>query len=229
MKKIAILQSHYIPWKGYFDLMNMVDEFVLYDDAQYVRRSWHNRNKVKSSQGAIWLTIPINVKGKFRQTINQTEVGDESWSQLHWKTIKQCYSKARYFNAYKDFFKAFYLHNKETNLSSINAQLIGIVNEILGIHTKITNSSDYYLTGGKTDKLLAICEQASAKIYVSGPAARNYFDQKSAGRKFVSVEWMDYSGYPEYTQLYGNFEHKVTILDLIFNEGPNARKYLKSF
>lgn len=228
LKKIAILQSNYIPWKGYFDLINMVDEFVLYDDMQYTRRDWRNRNKVYTNQGLKWLTIPVEAKGKFHQKINETLVSNNEYSVKHWQTITQNYSKASYFKEYKDIFENFYLNNDEEYLSQINFQLIKIVNQILGIDTVIKWSSDFDLVGGQTEKLVGICQQAGADIYLSGPAAQDYFDEGLAEQAGIKVEWMDYSGYPEYNQLHEPFEHGVTILDLIFNEGPNANKYMKS-
>lgn len=229
MKKVAILQSNYIPWKGYFDLINMVDEFVLYDDMQYTRRDWRNRNKIKTPQGPKWLSIPVEVKGKYFQKINETLVSDKSWTVTHWQTIKQFYSKTPFFKDYKEIFEEFYMNNQEARLSLINAGLIELVNSILGIQTKITWSSDYELFEGRTEKLLGICRQSGADVYLSGPAAKDYFDESLAEDMGIQVEWMDYSGYPEYSQLYPPFEHGVTILDLIFNEGPNAKSFMKSF
>jgi hypothetical protein len=229
MKKVAIVQPLYIPWKGYFDLINVVDEFVIYDETQYQRRSWQSRNKLKTSQGLKWLSIPIDVKKKYDQKINKTFVSDQRWAESHWKTISNCYSKAKFFKELKPLFEEFYLNNTEKNLCLINLNLIKLVCSLLGIKTKITRSSDYVITGDKTEKLLNICRQASADVYISGPAARHYFDETVAMKMGVSVEWMDYSSYPEYSQLFSNFEHNVTILDLIFNVGTKAPKYMKSF
>jgi hypothetical protein len=229
MKKIAILQSNYIPWKGYFDLINMVDEFVLYDDMQYTRRDWRNRNKIQTPSGLKWLSIPVETKGKYHQKINETNVSDTLWSVKHWQTIKQFYSKAPFFKEYKNVFEDVYLNNSESQLSQINYKFILLINEILGIKTKISRSSDFELVDGQTEKLLGICQQAGADVYLSGPAAKEYFDEAVSEEMGISVEWMDYSGYTVYGQLYSPFEHGVTILDLIFNEGPNATNYMKSF
>lgn len=119
--------------------------------------------------------------------------------------------------------------NDEFNLSIINYFLLQAINKILGIQTKITSSRDYILEGDRTQKLLNICKQANASIYVSGPKAKSYFDENLAQENGIQVEWMDYSGYREYTQLYPPFVYNVSILDLIFNEGENAKMYLKSF
>lgn len=229
MKKVAILQSNYIPWKGYFDLINMVDEFVVFDDMQYTRRDWRNRNKIKTSQGVKWLTIPVDVKGKYLQKINETRISDPRWSIKHWQTIKQSYAKSRYFRAYRDLFEEYYLNTNEEFLSSINIGLIKIVNKILGITTRLHYSSEFYLNEGQTEKLLGICQQLGADVYLSGPAAREYFDERLANRMGIQIEWMNYSDYPLYSQMYPPFDHGVTILDLIFNEGPNATQFMKSF
>ncbi len=229
MKKIAILQSNYIPWKGYFDLINMVDEFVLYDDMQYTRRDWRNRNKIKTPNGPIWLSIPVEVKGKYFQKINETIINEADWNKKHWQTIVHNYSKTKYFKDYKEFFEHLYLSCDEKLLSQINYKFIVAINEILGIQTKLRWSSEFDLVDGQTEKLLGICKQSNADIYLSGPAAKDYFDENLAKQENIAVEWMDYSGYDEYTQLHQPFEHGVSILDLIFNEGPNATKFMKSF
>lgn len=228
-KSVAILQSNYIPWKGYFDLINMVDEFVLYDDMQYTKRDWRNRNKIKTSNGLFWLTIPVEVKGKYFQKINETIVSEKDWAKKHWQTITNNYSKAKHFKEYKAIFEEFYLNCEETHLSKINYSLIQIINKILGIKTKISWSSDYELIDGQTEKLLGICQQAGADVYLSGPAAKDYFDEELAQSMGIKVEWMDYSGYPEYQQLYSPFEHGVSIIDLIFNKGERSKEFLKSF
>jgi len=109
MKKIAISQSNYIPWKGYFDLINIVDEFVIYDDAQYTKNDWRNRNKVQTQNGPTWLTIPVDTKGKLNQSISQAQVLNQLWRAKHWKTIAQSYAKSPYFTEYKDRFEKLYL------------------------------------------------------------------------------------------------------------------------
>lgn len=229
MKRIAILQSNYIPWKGYFDLINFVDEFVLYDDMQYTRRDWRNRNKLKTLQGLKWLSIPVLVKGKYYQKISDTIVSDKCWAIDHWQTIQQFYSKCEHFRDYREPIEEIYLGGLSDHLSQINFRFIKVINSILGIQTKITWSSDYELMEGRTEKLLGICQQAGAGIYVSGPAAQDYFDKPLADKMGIQVEWMDYSGYPEYRQPYPPFEHGVSILDLIFNQGPEATSFMKTF
>jgi hypothetical protein len=227
LKKVAILQSNYIPWKGYFDLIRLVDEFILYDDMQYTRRDWRNRNKIKTPNGLQWLTIPVEVKGKYFQKINETTVSDPEWARSHWSTIKSFYSKAPYFREYKDVFENFYLSTTEPFLSKINYELILIINKILGIKTKISWSSDYILSEGKTERLLDLTLQAGGTEYISGPAAKDYIEPELFEKAGVLLSWMDYSGYNEYPQLYPPFEHGVSVIDLIFNTGPEAINFLK--
>jgi len=227
MKKISISQSNYIPWLGYFDLINRVDEFILYDDVQYTRRDWRNRNKIKTPKGLKWLTIPVDVKGKYFQKINETKISDKGWAVKHWQQIKQNYAKAKNFKKYKDIFEELYLSCKEEYLSEINHKFIIAINQILGIKTKIRFSGEFEIYGDRTEKLINICKQCSATVYISGPAAKTYFDEELAKKENIQVKWMNYDNYKEYGQLYPPFEHGVTILDLIFN--TDATKFMKSF
>lgn len=229
MKKVAILQSNYIPWKGYFDLINMVDEFILYDDMQYTKRDWRNRNKIQTPQGLKWLSISVVVKGKYFQKISETKISDKDWGKKHWAMIKQNYSKAPYFKEYKDIFEELYLNCNEEYLSQINYKFILAICKILGITTNIRWSSEFDRIDGQTEKLLGICKDCNADIYLSGASAQDYFDMELAKKENIEVEWMDYGGYKEYHQMFEPFEHGVSILDLIFNEGSNAIMLMKSF
>lgn len=231
MKCVAILQSNYIPWKGYFDLINMVDEFILYDDVQYTRRDWRNRNKIKSPQGSFWLTIPVNVKGKFDQRICDTEVSDDKWVSIHWKAITLNYAKAKHFKEVSCYLEQFYQECKgECLLSKINYRFIHGLCNLLGIKTKISLSSDYELHDGRSERLLSLCQQAGATEYLSGPAAKSYLDEQMFLGQGIGVQWMNYNGYPEYEQCFPPFIHEVSIIDLLMNEGiEGSKKYMLSF
>ncbi len=228
-KKVAIVQSNYIPWKGYFDMINSVDEFILYDDMQYTRRDWRNRNKIKTPKGLIWLTIPVEVKGKYYQTIKDTIISDPQWNITHWKTIAQNYSKSKFFPEYKDLFEELYLGSQDTLLSNINYGFLKAICDMLNINTKLSWSMDYNLIEGKTERLLDLCKQSQATEYISGPGAKDYIQEEMFSQEGIKLSYMEYSGYPEYEQLYPPFEHGVSILDLIFNQGVNATKFMKSF
>jgi hypothetical protein len=230
MKKVAILQSNYIPWKGYFDLIAAVDEFVLYDDMQYTRRDWRNRNQVKTPQGVQWITVPVQAKGKYYQRIRDTVINGNNWATEHWKTLTQNYKRAPCFAEISHWLESIYLEEKFTYLSELNRRLIEAICQYLGIMTKISNSWDYRLLEGKTERLACICAQAGATEYISGPAAKDYVDEQVFHDMGIKLSWFDYNGYPEYTQLWGKFVHGVTILDLLFNCGqkaPHAMRYTK--
>ena len=228
-KRVAIVQSNYIPWKGYFDLINSVDEFILFDDVQYTVRDWRNRNKIKTSRGVIWLSIPVEVKGRFHQRIREARVSDGNWQATHWKSLAQAYSKAPYFARYREHLEALYQGSFSPYLSEINYTFLSTLCLLLGIHTPLTWSWDYDLVPGKTERLVSLCQQAGATEYVSGPAAKSYLDETLFAEAEIGVRWMDYSDYPEYHQLFPPFEHAVSVLDLLFNEGPYAWRYMKSF
>lgn len=225
-KRIAILQSNYIPWKGYFDLINSVDEFILYDDMQYTRRDWRNRNRIKTPHGPLWLTIPVHVKGRFHQRIRDAEVSDPTWAARHWRSLVHAYSRAPFWHRYRDGLEALYLDCRETHLSAVNRRFLNALCDWLNIRTPIRDSSEYRLIDGKTERLVDICRQAGATHYLSGPAAKDYVVPELFSRAGIELEWMDYSGYPEYAQLYPPFDHHVSVLDLILCTGPGARHYL---
>ncbi len=228
MKRVAIVQSNYIPWKGYFDLIGRCDEFILYDDVQYTRRDWRNRNRIKSPTGLQWLTIPVEVAGKYHQRVCDTRVSDPGWGRRHWTTLTQSYAQAPYFRHYRSLFEPLYLSDDEPLLSRINHRFIAAIVATLGFGTKLSWSSDYPLSEGRSERLVQLCLACGATNYLSGPAAKEYLDEALFAAAGIDVEWMDYSGYPEYPQLNGKFEHGVTILDLLFNTGPDAVRYMKA-
>lgn len=228
-KRVAILQSNYIPWKGYFDLINSVDEFILYDDMQFTRRDWRNRNKIKTPTGVQWLTIPVAVKGKYFQKINETQIQEPDWGRRHYETLRTNYLKTPHFHEYDSLLNELYLGDSPSNLSEVNYRFLKAICGLLGIKTKISWSSDYRLDEGKTERLVSLCQQAGGTSYLSGPAAKDYIDTACFNNAGIELHWMDYSGYPEYPQRFPPFDHGVTILDLLFNVGPDAPKYMKSF
>lgn len=226
-KRIAIVQSNYIPWKGYFDLIAAVDEFILYDDMQYTRRDWRNRNQIKTPQGVQWLSIPVLAKGKYYQKIRETEIDGDTWAATHWKSLTQNYRRAPHFAEIADWLEPLYLANTYTHISPLNRCFIEAVCDYLGIRTKISNSWDYPLADGKTERLADLCIKAVGSEYISGPAAKGYIEENVFADNSIKLTWYDYAGYPEHPQLWGKFTHHVTILDLLFNCGKNAHRYMR--
>lgn len=226
MKKVAILQSNYIPWKGYFDMIAAVDEFILYDDMQYTRRDWRNRNQIKTPQGVQWLTVPVQVKGKYDQKIKETAIDGSDWAVAHWKALAQNYRRAPYFDEVAAWLEPLYIESC-THISQLNRRFIEAICHYLGIKTVISNSWDYTLLDGKTERLADLCKQAGGTEYISGPSAKDYVEERIFTDMGITLTWFDYAGYPEYPQLWGEFTHGVTILDLLFNCGKDAHRYMR--
>lgn len=228
MKTIVIIQSNYIPWKGYFDLIGMADEVILYDDMQYTRRDWRNRNRIRTPHGTQWLTVPVQTKGKYLQKIRETEIVGSQWQEDHWRALCLNYGKAAHFAEIEQWLKPLYLEREYRFISVLNRALIEAVCAYIGIPTLITNSWNYSLIDGKSERLAKLCSQAGGTQYLSGPSARDYIDESVFANCGISVAWADYTGYPDYPQQWGNdCIHDVTILDLLMNCGKDSVKYMK--
>jgi hypothetical protein len=226
-KTIAIIQSCYIPWRGFFDFMDEVDEFILYDDVQFVKRHWHNRNKIKTSNGSLWLSIPVETKGKFAQDINETMIAG-SWTKQHWRSIQNAYAKAPHFPTYGPMIESLYERAATlAKLSEVNRLFLDGLNQIIGIATPIRWSTEFTATGRKTDRLLSICKANGADGYKSGPSARSYMEPEKFEQAGITLTWMNYNGYREYPQIHGAFEPAVSILDLLLNTGPDALSFIR--
>jgi hypothetical protein len=227
MKRVAIVQSNYIPWKGYFDMIAAVDEFILYDDMQFTKRDWRNRNQIKTPLGLQWLTVPVRVKGKYHQKILETEIDGIDWARAHWKALVQNYRKAAHFSEIAAWLQPLYLEYPYSHLSQLNRCFIQAICRFLDISTTITSSTDYTLCEGKTERLVDLCAQAGGKEYISGPSAKNYIEEKLFADMGIKLTWFDYSGYPEHPQLWGELIHGVSILDLLFNCGKEANLFMR--
>lgn len=227
MAKIAaIVQSNYIPWKGYFDLIRAADVFVIYDDVQYTKNDWRNRNRIKTSSGVRWLTIPVQHVA-LNQSILDTRTMGSRWRKKHWNTIAQAYAHAPYFSTYKNNLEQVFLSDCEDRLSKINEVFLRTACDLLGIKTEIRRSEEFILPTGRTERLVALCRALNATEYLSGPSAQNYLDQSQFAKAGISIHYADYTKYPEYPQLHPPFEHAVSILDLLLNTGSAAPLYLK--
>lgn len=204
-----------------------VDEFIIYDDVQFTKNDWRNRNKIKTPNGVQWISIPVRQE-HLDQKINETKISDKRWADKHWKTLKQNYSRAEGFNEYAPIIAEAYQQAAEFELlSDINLFFIRMLCKLTNIETNISLCTDYKLIGDRVERLVGLCEQTSGTVYLSGPAAKSYLDESAFLHSGVSVEWMDYSGYAEYPQLYPPFEHGVSMIDLLFNTGPQHSSYMK--
>lgn len=217
IKKVAIVQSSYIPWIGFFDLINYVDEFILFDEVQYTKRDWRNRNSIKGPNGKLLLTIPVSVKGNFNQKISETLIADDSWKRKHLKSIELNYSKAAYFEENIGWIRKLYL-GKYTTISEVNGSFIRMICDYLGINTTITDSSDYSCVSGKNERLIELVRQSKGTHYISGPAAKSYLDEALFRENGLKVAWFEYNKYNT-RQLWGENIEKLSIIDGLLNIG----------
>lgn len=232
MKTIVITQSNYIPWRGYFDMLRSADEVILLDSVQFTRRDWRNRNQIKTPQGTAWLTIPVEVKGRYAQPIDETRIADGGWADAHLRTIELNYARAAHFGATAAWFSDL-LRNAaaEPLLTKVNERLLRELFQRLGIGVPILRCTDVLdkaalAAMNSTERLVALARERGASHYITGPAARAYLDLGQFSAAGIEIEWMAYEGYPEYPQLWGAFEPRVSIVDLLFNTGADAPKYL---
>lgn len=221
-KKIAIIQSNYIPWIGYFDVLSQVDEFILLDSVQYTNRDWRNRNRISTPNGPKWLTIPV-CHTERSQTISSTKVVDGKWSSQHLSMIKMQYKKANYFEHYISELESWYGQAREFDcISDINLFFIKKIACILGIATPVV-FDDFYLAGDEytdaTERLACIAERACADVYVSGPAARSYLESSYFEKKGIAVAWVTYPRYMKYQQVWPGFIDKMSIIDVLLCAG----------
>lgn len=218
---VGILQPSYLPWLGYFEQIWKSDVFVLYDDVQFEKGSWRNRNRIKTPQGPQWLTVPVLSKGQGPQLINHVAINSQvPWQSKHTKALNQNYGKAPYFAEYSE--SLFNILNRPCEkLADLNLQVISWLNRVLGIQTKVVLSSQLNITGDQIGRLIAVIKYLGGDIFYEGAAGKNYIDIREFDRSGITVQFQDYV-HPVYTQLYGEFVPYLSVIDLIFNHGPES-------
>jgi hypothetical protein len=232
IKRVVITQSNYIPWKGYFDLIASADELILLDCVQFTRRDWRNRNIIKTPNGPLWLTIPVEVKGRYHQPIDETRIAVPGWADAHIRTIELNYKRASCFEEMSPWlFEMLSIAGKEPLLTNANEFLIRSICSKLFIETPIRRCTAILDKSSMqrmdpTERLLELCRAIDATHYISGPAAKDYLNVPLFTKHGIDVSWADYSDYPEYPQLWGTFDHRVSIIDLILNAGKSASSYM---
>jgi len=225
-KKVVVLQSNYLPWKGYFDLIRKADLLIFYDDTQYTKNDWRNRNRIKTPRGPQWLTVPCGPR--IHRLIQDVAPSHDRWQRSHWDSIRQNYRLAPYFNQYKSFFEEFFLGKTWKNLSELNQFLIqSIALDFLGIHTPMLRSTDFAIHGAQEERLISLLQKVGTTTYLSGPTGKDFLRAEPFAEAGIRLEWMDYSGYRPYDQLYPPFVHEVSIIDLLFQKGPMAISFLE--
>ena len=226
--KVVILQPSYIPWRGYFHQIQKADIFIFYDCVQYDKHGWRNRNAIKTAQGSQWLTIPVNTKGCVSEgkVIKDIPIlWDTPWTEKHLKSIHQNYAKAPFFKDYANLLDSIF-GRKDSLLADFACATTELIARELGNnHTKFIRSSEIGAEGSKTERLIGLLKKIKATHYISGPSAQEYIEREKFDEAGISLEFMAYD-YPEYPQLYGAFQPQVSILDLLFNMGSDAEKYI---
>ncbi|MEW6278784.1 MAG: WbqC family protein [Candidatus Eremiobacterota bacterium] len=220
--KVVILQPGYLPWLGYFDQMARCDRFVVYDDVQYDRHGWRNRNRIKTSQGVRWLTVPV-LRAE-RPLIRDARVGPGSWARRHLMTLQQSHSRAPHAASVLHRLAPLY-ERPWTFLLDLDLAVCEVLRELLGLKTPLVLASDLKVEGGRCQRLVEMCRRLQADTYLTGRAARAYLDESLFAAQGIRVEYQDYQ-HPIYPQLHGDFVPYLSVVDLLVNCAPNALQIL---
>jgi hypothetical protein len=230
-KTVVIVQSNYLPWRGYFDLLRSADEAILLESVQYTRSHWRNRNLIKTAAGPKWLTIAVQRTGHLR-ALDETLIADPDWSERHIRAIEAAYRGAPHYRSIMPWLSALLRSvADESLLTHVNERLLRALCERLEIDVPLRRCSnildrELVRSQKQTERLVALAKAVGADCYLSGPRAKDLLDLDQLASAGIVVAWMNYDGYPEYSQLWGGFEPRVSVIDLLFNTGPEARRYL---
>jgi hypothetical protein len=222
---VGIHQPEYLPWMGLLNKLANSDTFVLLDNVQYRRNYFQNRNRIRTSEGWTWLTVPVK-KAPLETVISEIQVDDSKpWGESHWKSLRQNYSKARHFGEYSEFFKEIYSRNW-ARLVELNTEIIRFFADALGIKCEIVLASQLHATGTSTELLLRICEELDADTYLSGRFGKDYLDEEVFRGAGIRVAYQDFQ-HPEYEQVYQPFVPAMAGVDLLFNTGTEGIEYIR--
>lgn len=227
--RVAIIQSCYIPWRGYFGLVARCDAFVFLDSVQFTRRDWRTRNRIKTPQGPLWLSVPVRQKGQYQAPIDAMALAEPGWAALHLRSIAANYRRAAYFSAVFPVLEAAYMQAAaQPSLSVANQLLTSALCRLLGIATPLLRDAELLPREtlealDPTARLVALAAAAGGDRYLSGPAARSYLDEAAFAARGIAVEWMDYA-LPAYPQLWGEFDPSLSVIDALLNLGPEGAR-----
>ncbi len=224
---VSIHQPCYLPWLGYFDKIARSDIHVVLDTVQFEKNSFTNRNKIKTSQGWCWLTVPVMTKGKYgRLSLTTLHIDNtQNWQSKHFKSIIMNYKNAPFFDRYIESLKSFYEEKHWTFLGKLNIEMLKYFLSILGINTKIVMASSIKPDGKKSDLILNICRNFGATEYISGELGRNYLNEESFTDAGINVFYQEYH-HPVYHQLFEEFQPYMAIIDLLMNCGDESKNIL---
>lgn len=227
MKTLVVLQPGYLPWLGFFDQMRRADIFVYYDDVQYDKHGWRNRNRIKSSAGPQWLTVPVRHRGLGQPRILDVEIDPRTpWARKHFGSLRQLYARAPCAKQYLPELEELLMRPWE-RLVDLDLAVVAAMAQWLGLTPAIVRSSELGVNGEQSERLLRLCQHLGATRYLSGSAARDYLDVALFEQHGVQVAWQDYR-HPEYLQQYGAFVPYLSAIDLLLNCGDESRAILES-
>jgi len=223
---VAIHQPNYIPWQGFFYKMIKCDIFVFLDNVQYSKNNIINRNKIKTHNGEMWLTVPVLTKDSCRQLISDVKINNTfDWRRKHWNSIRQNYAKTSFFKEYSPYLNNIYSKQWD-KLIDLNKTLIKFIADCLEIRKEFVDASSLNVSGKSTDLLVDICKKLDGDVYLSGESGKKYMDEEKFKEIGIKVEYTDFTQ-PEYNQLYGDFIPNLSVLDILFNCGKESRKILE--
>lgn len=225
MRTIAVLQPSYLPWIGYFDQIIRSDYFIFLDDVAYTKNDWRNRNRIKSSNGPLWLTVPVSAKHRITNNllIKDVHIADTTILTKHLKSIALNYKKAEYFNEFFPLLEHTFTQ-KWKLLTDLNIAFVDLIIKYLAIkNKKFYRSSELILEpyATSTERLVAICKKFEVTDYLTGDSANSYLDTTLFKKNGIAVTYQHYQ-HPVYTQLWGEFVPYLSVIDLLFNEGKNS-------
>lgn len=223
--RVGILQPGYLPWLGFFEQVCRCDQFVLFDDVQFDKNSWRNRNRIKTPEGPLWLTVPVRHRGHIGQTLLQTEITECTvWPRKHLNTLHAYYGKAPHFKRYIEGLAGIY-RRKWVYLVDLDLALIFHLLEVLGITTPVLRSSELGITGKSTERLVTICKALKADRFYEGAAGQDYIEAEKFAEAGIVLEYQHYE-HPTYPQLYGEFIPYLSVVDVLFNCGEESLKII---
>ena len=228
-RTVTVIQPSYIPWRGYFDLIRRAETFVFYDDVQYDKHGWRNRNRIKTASGPLWLTIPVFTKGSLSRhaLIKDIEIDERSdWRQKHLQSIRHAYHRAPFFEETFQFLSGAYARRQSPLLCDFTVDLTVDIARRLGLRADFVRSSTLGVSGERMERLIATLVATGATRYISGPSARAYIEEQRFEEAGIALEYIDYQ-YGWYPQLHGDFEPNVSIVDVLMMLGPDAAHQIK--
>ena len=224
--KIAIMQPTYLPWPGYFELMANSDRFILFDDVQFAKKTWHSRNRIKGTHGELMLSVPVKTHGKQFQSLNQVKIDNaQGWAGKHFKAIDHSYRKAEYYHRYIGYFEAIY-REPPSSLLDLNTELLLVIRRILGIETPMSRSSEIVTRDGMNEKIIDLCKHYSADTLYDAKGAADILDLPKYKEENITLEFQEYEP-PLYSQLHGDFIPYLSVIDLLFNCGSESLNIIK--